>query len=396
MLRQHWMHTPRALVLGIATGLIAAGSAQALWHVSWSAPITALVCFAAVALGGVAWAWYLQRESHDEAAVPVVTSITMMATSLLVAHAAFRVLHGALDGYSHVAAAALGFAVLGQGLGWSLTRSCRRGALGAVLISAVAVVVGLGVMALARGHYEADGKYELVAELGPMRSSEGRFAEERATTMAGFSLGRTCIHHRCLAHVQSGGSVRTIGPGFEQNDKLRLLHSAGQGQLMLEAAGRPLAIADDHVSDWRNPSTFDTDAWLGALPALTAMAGFGLWTSLVVLAFGTRLTRRIRALLHARAGVVQDGWLRLDESSPPRRVATSHEGPVLLASTEPAPAAYRGDALDPALDLIAGDRADVISALERRIHVLDAAALGLCACFTAPIAAAFAAWCLLR
>lgn len=385
------------VVLGMATGLLAAGSAVLVAYVPWwRAPLAALACLIAVVGASFGWAWFLARRDRSRDVAPVVTSGAMFGTALFIGHAVFTTFVGAEHGLLMIAAGAVVLAALGQAMGWAAARAHEAAdrsvkllpwALGAVAVCGAASLIGLTITDRASEMHD----YEVVAALPPLETSHGRFVEERASTQL---LGRTCIHHRCLAHVQTGNDTRSLGPEFEQDAPLRLLRSPARQTLLLEARGHALAVTDDRPAawDWRTPSMIDTGAWLGAFPALVALAMFGLCTALVVLALRGMLSRRRAEIEAAAPGVVEDGWLRVFDGTGPRRVAVDKlDGPVLVSSAPRPGAPYRGDGQDLPFELVEGDKAALIALIEERARTLDAAALGIAACFVAPLLAAFAA-----
>jgi hypothetical protein len=409
--------TARAsLVLGLVTAAIAASSAMAVWQAHpWPTPYAAFGCVAVVVLSSYGWAWFLGWQGWGDSGAPGMTAAMMAATALLIGHATYRALAGTALAGQHalavVGGGGVGLLIIGYAAGWALAqarseRSARaarglagkglgRSALIAALLAAVATASGLAVASSTFVRDRDHGSYQTLVELPPMAESGGRFSEERAAD-ATFALGRTCIGHRCLAHITRAGVPRSFGPDFDQGAGVRLLHSPARHLFMLEAGGRALAVGDDAPSawDWREPSTLDTGRLLSALPGLAAMAAFGLFAAVLALGLRSLVARRLASVRVAREGRVEGGWLRLGDAQPPTRVATSHEGPVLADFGAEGRAAqpYRGDAHEAAPELIMGERDALAHALEKKIDTLDATAVGLATCFSAPLCAAFAAW----
>jgi hypothetical protein len=410
-----------SLVLGVLTAGLAAASAMAVWQVRpWPSPLAAFGCVGAVVLLSYGWAWFLGWQGWGAQGAAGMVASVMGATALFIGHAMYQALTGVdLAGERAVAlvgGGAVGVMAVGYAIGWLLAgaraeRSAAvastlgRSARVAALLAACATVSGVVVAGSAVVRDLGQASYRLIDELPPMAASQGHFSEERPLIAGGvgdaraFTLGRTCIGHRCLAHVvPTAGSPRSFGPQFDQSDSLRLLHSPGRHLLLLEAGGQALAVSEDAPGawDWRTPSALDTGRLLGALPALAAMAAFGLLAALFTLAFRSVLARKLESVRLAIAGHVEAGWLRLEHHALPTRVTTAHEGPVLAdfgaADFGTTAGPYRGDAQDAGPKLLLGERGDLSLALERRIDTLDAAALGFASCFSAPLCAAFAAW----
>lgn len=245
------------------------------------------------------------------------------------------------------------------------------------------LVAALGVLRM--DAVATRGDVRLVATLPALPSVDGTFAEERAR--GDMKLGRTCIHHRCIAHVVTDSATRSFGPAFEQHANVRLLQSQQREQLILEADGSPVAVmaADPAAWEWESPSLFDTHRFRAAFSPLVTVAISGWLASLVLLAWRTRVRRRLAVLERADEARIDAGWLRWSEGSPPRRVTGHDDGPVLVHRHATRAAPYRGDVVDGSFDLLEGDREDNTRPLLRRSTRIGAAIVGLSAGTSMPL-----------
>lgn len=185
--------------------------------------------------------------------------------------------------------------------------------------------------------------------------------------------------------VESGGAITVREDAFHS-----LILFDGNA---LHAVRRPaLAPTGVHVRDvirtTSPPRGFVASAALGALVAV----GFGLR--------GVRARRRLARLARARQGELgHDGWITIDDGSPPLRAGERGlpVGPVLLvgAAFARAPAGpYRGDELQAGVEVLAGERSALMAGEREVLRQCAVCALGVVMLTAAPLFVAARVWAL--